>query len=107
MPTTLHALRCAALPAHCLQDWHAAVQYVRTQLSGSVDSSRLCLWGTSFAGGHVLAVARDTPGITAIVSQVCGWQQQQQQQQEMVVWCRCISGLLLYAAPGCTSAGRS
>ncbi|WIA29635.1 hypothetical protein OEZ86_012122 [Tetradesmus obliquus] len=57
-------------PSRHVQDWHAAVQYVRTQLSGSVDSSRLCLWGTSFAGGHVLAVARDTPGITAIVSQV-------------------------------------
>jgi dienelactone hydrolase len=61
---------CCVLPVSLLQDWTAAVQYVRTQLSSSVDSSRMCLWGTSFAGGHVLAVAHQTPGITAIVSQV-------------------------------------
>ncbi|KAF6260384.1 Alpha/Beta hydrolase protein [Scenedesmus sp. NREL 46B-D3] len=57
-------------PARHVQDWHAAVQYVRTQLSNCVDSSKVCLWGTSFAGGHVLAVAQNTPGITAIISQV-------------------------------------
>jgi hypothetical protein len=28
------------------------------------------LWGTSFSGGHVLAVAADDPGIAAVVAQV-------------------------------------
>jgi hypothetical protein len=46
----------------------------------------MCLWGTSFAGGHVLAVARDTPGITAIISQVWLAGQQQQQQQALQMW---------------------
>jgi uncharacterized protein len=50
-----------------LADWAAAVAYART-LSG-VDSDRIGLWGTSFAGGHVIATAARVPGIAAVVSQ--------------------------------------
>eukprot|EP00775_Hariotina_reticulata_P003758 gene3758-4017_t len=57
-------------PSRHVQDWLAAVQFVKQELGHSVDVGRMCLWGTSFAGGHVLAVADQTPGITAIISQV-------------------------------------
>jgi pimeloyl-ACP methyl ester carboxylesterase len=50
-----------------LADWAAAVAYART-LSG-VDPDRIGLWGTSFAGGHVIATAARVPGIAAVVSQ--------------------------------------
>jgi hypothetical protein len=45
-----------------LADWRAAVAYAR----GSFE--RIGLFGSSFAGGHVLAVGTD-PGIAAVVSQ--------------------------------------
>jgi dienelactone hydrolase len=50
-----------------LADWAAAVAYART-LPG-VDPDRIGLWGTSFAGGHVIATAARVPGIAAVVSQ--------------------------------------
>lgn len=50
-----------------LQDWVAAVAYART-LPG-IDGHRIALWGTSFAGGHVIATAARLPGIAAVVSQ--------------------------------------
>ena len=49
-------------------DYHAAVHYART-LPG-IDPARIALWGTSFSGGHVLAVAAADPGIAAVVAQV-------------------------------------
>jgi dienelactone hydrolase len=49
-------------------DYHAAVHYART-LPG-IDPERIALWGTSFSGGHVLAVAAADPGIAAVVAQV-------------------------------------
>ncbi|RJO69039.1 alpha/beta fold hydrolase [Nocardia panacis] len=49
-------------------DWHAAIAYART-LRG-VDATRIALWGTSFGGGHVLAVAPDDAYIAAVVAQV-------------------------------------
>jgi hypothetical protein len=60
----------------------------------------MCLWGTSFAGGHVLTVAHDTPGITAIVSQVrlAGQQQQQQQQQAYAVVPMAAEAMMVAAA---------
>lgn len=57
-------------PSRHVEDWRAAVAYVHTELTSTVDTSRICLWGTSFAGGHVLAIAQNTPGVTAIISQV-------------------------------------
>lgn len=55
-------------PWHQLEDWRAATAFVRT-LEG-IDSTRLVLWGTSFSGGHVLALAAGDPAISAVISQV-------------------------------------
>lgn len=62
-----------------MEDYRAALDYVRgSDLSGLIDPSRVALWGTSFAGGHVLNVAAtdlvpDHVGsVRAVVSQV-GW----------------------------------
>lgn len=50
-----------------LADWAAAVAYART-LDG-VDTDRIALWGTSFAGGHVITTAARLPGIAAVIAQ--------------------------------------
>jgi pimeloyl-ACP methyl ester carboxylesterase len=50
-----------------LADWAAAVAYART-IQG-IDPDRIGLWGTSFAGGHVIATAARQPGIAAAVAQ--------------------------------------
>ena len=51
-----------------LDDWRAMVDHAR-RLAG-IDSERVALWGSSFAGGHVLEVAADDPRVAAVVSQV-------------------------------------
>jgi fermentation-respiration switch protein FrsA (DUF1100 family) len=51
-----------------LDDWRAAIAHART-LEG-VDAQRIALWGSSFAGGHVVAIAADDPRVVAVVSQV-------------------------------------
>lgn len=55
-------------PKRHLEDWEAAVRYVK--LLKEVDGERMALWGTSFSGGHVLVTASRIPGISAVVSQV-------------------------------------
>ncbi|WAJ45580.1 alpha/beta fold hydrolase [Mycobacterium sp. Aquia_216] len=50
-----------------LADWAAAVAHART-LDG-IDHDRIALWGTSFAGGHVITTAARLPGIAAVVAQ--------------------------------------
>ena len=55
-------------PARHLQDWDAAISYVR-QLD-VVDPQRMALWGTSFSGGHVIVKAAEYSGIKAVISQV-------------------------------------
>jgi fermentation-respiration switch protein FrsA (DUF1100 family) len=55
-------------PRRHVEDWHAAIGYVRAL--PDLDAGRLALWGTSFSGGHVLAVGSKVSGISAIVSQV-------------------------------------
>ena len=50
------------------EDFHAAVAFARG-LDG-VDPRRIVLWGTSYAGGHVISVAADDPGIAAVIAQV-------------------------------------
>lgn len=50
------------------QDWQAAIAFAAAL--PDVDPGRIALWGTSFSGGHVAAVAADDPGIAAVVSQV-------------------------------------
>ncbi len=49
------------------EDWHAALTYART-IQG-IDSSRIGIWGTSLAGGHVLKVAAAEQGLRAVVAQ--------------------------------------
>ncbi len=49
-------------------DWHAAIAHARG-LDG-VDPARVAIWGSSFGGGHVIAVAASEPQLAAAVSQV-------------------------------------
>ena len=55
-------------PKRHLQDWKAALAYVRTL--DEVDTRRIALWGTSFSGEHVIRTAADDKGIKAVVAQV-------------------------------------
>lgn len=55
-------------PKRHLQDWDAAIAYVKTL--DSVDAKRMALWGTSFSGGHVIVEAAKHPEVLAVVSQV-------------------------------------
>ena len=48
-------------------DYRAAIAYARG-LDG-VDPERIALWGSSFSGGHVVAVGATEPRLAAIVSQ--------------------------------------
>ncbi|KQR98456.1 alpha/beta hydrolase [Williamsia sp. Leaf354] len=48
-------------------DWHAAIAHARG-LDG-IDPDRVALFGTSFGGGHVLAVAAQDPRVAAVISQ--------------------------------------
>jgi dienelactone hydrolase len=51
-----------------LSDWRAAVEYAR-RLEG-IDPGRIAAWGSSFSGGHVIALAARDTGIAAVVAQV-------------------------------------
>ena len=53
--------------ARQLDDYRAVVSWAR-ELDG-VDPDRIVLWGSSFSGGHVIAVAADDPRIAAVISQ--------------------------------------
>lgn len=64
-------------PAAQRADWRAALAHLRA--TDGVDPARVALWGTSFAGGHVLALAAQDgrpgetcgrPRIAAVVAQV-------------------------------------
>jgi dienelactone hydrolase len=55
-------------PKRHLQDWEAAIEYVKTL--DVIDAKRIALWGTSFSGGHVIVEAAKHPEIKAVVSQV-------------------------------------
>ncbi|OJZ70310.1 alpha/beta hydrolase [Mycobacterium paraffinicum] len=77
-----------------LADWAAAVAYART-LPG-VDPDRITLWGTSFAGGHVIATAARLPGIAAAVVQ-CPF-------TDGIASARTISNPLVFARVGLLAA---
>ena len=49
-------------------DWRAAIGHARS-LDG-IDPTRIVLWGSSFSGGHVVAVGADDPRVAAIIAQV-------------------------------------
>ena len=55
-------------PVRHLEDWQSALAHVRGL--AEVDSGRLGLWGTSFAGGHVIVTAARDQNVRAVVSQV-------------------------------------
>ena len=48
-------------------DWAAAVAYARSL--PEVDGRRVVLWGSSFGGGHVIAMGARLPGLAAVISQ--------------------------------------
>lgn len=50
-----------------LADWRAALEFARS-IPGA-DPERMVLWGTSFAGGHVLVTAARHPWIAAVIAQ--------------------------------------
>lgn len=77
-----------------LADWAAAVAYART-LPG-IDTDRIALWGTSFAGGHVIATAARLPGIAAVVAQ-CPF-------TDGIASARTISNPLVFARVGLLAA---
>ncbi len=56
---------------HQQEDWHSALAHARTL--SNIDPSRIALWGTSFGGGHVLAVAAQAQArgqtVAAVVAQ--------------------------------------
>jgi fermentation-respiration switch protein FrsA (DUF1100 family) len=60
--------RNLASPRRHVEDWKAALSYVRSL--GDVDSDKVALWGTSYSGGHVMVVASRDPYVTAVVIQV-------------------------------------
>ncbi|MDN5743650.1 MAG: alpha/beta hydrolase, partial [Nocardioidaceae bacterium] len=49
------------------QDWKAAVNYARSR--ADVDPGKIALWGSSFSGGHVVALAQAV-GAQAVIAQV-------------------------------------
>ncbi len=49
------------------RDYHAAV--ARARLIEGVDPARIVLWGSSYSGGHVVAVAAADPRIAGVISQ--------------------------------------
>jgi pimeloyl-ACP methyl ester carboxylesterase len=53
--------------ARQLDDWRAAIAFARG-LEG-IDAARVALWGTSFSGGHVVALAAEDDAVAAVVSQ--------------------------------------
>ncbi len=55
-------------PPRHLQDWDAAIAYVKKL--EMIDAKRMALWGTSFSGGHVIVEAAKHPEVRAVVSQV-------------------------------------
>ncbi len=48
-------------------DYRAAVDFARNV--GGVDPAKIALWGSSFSGGHVMALAQKDPRVAAVVAQ--------------------------------------
>ncbi len=49
------------------EDWQAAIDFIQKQ--PEVDGSKVVLWGTSFAGGHVIATGANNKQVVAVISQ--------------------------------------
>lgn len=54
-------------PWRQLEDWRAALAFVRTR--AELDGSRVALFGSSLGGGHALITAADDPAVAAVVAQ--------------------------------------
>jgi dienelactone hydrolase len=67
-----HEARQLVDPQRQLEDWHAALHYVSSL--GEIDFRRIGLWGSSYAGGHVISVAGSewahAYSIHAVVAQI-------------------------------------
>jgi fermentation-respiration switch protein FrsA (DUF1100 family) len=48
-------------------DYRAAISHARG-LEG-IDPARIVLWGSSFSGGHVMALAQEDPAVAAVIAQ--------------------------------------
>jgi uncharacterized protein len=63
-------------PWRQIADWRRAISYLESR--PEVDSSRIGLWGTSYAGGHALVLGATDRRIACVVAQVptiSGYQQ--------------------------------
>src|SRR5271155_582390 len=63
-------------PWRQIEDWRYALSYLESL--PQVDSRRIGIWGTSYAGGHVLVLAATDSRVACVVSQVptiSGYQQ--------------------------------
>lgn len=49
-------------------DIHAAIAFLRGQ--SAVDADKICLWGNSLGGGHVVVVAAEDPRVAAVIAQI-------------------------------------
>ncbi len=53
-----------------LEDWKAAIRYVRGL--EEIDPGKIALWGTSFSGGHVIVTAAQDNRLACVVAQCPG-----------------------------------
>lgn len=51
-----------------LRDWEAAIEFVRGL--NEVDGNRICIWGCSYSGGHVIVTAARNSCVKAFISHV-------------------------------------
>jgi len=64
-------------PFKHLEDWRSAIQHLLKsgEFDDTIDVSQVALWGTSFAGGHVLSIAAELANtkevkVSAVISQM-------------------------------------
>src|ERR1700730_2879438 len=62
------ALRHDVDPWRQIADWRRAISFLESQ--PEVDATRIGVWGTSYAGGHVIVLGATDRRIRAVVSQV-------------------------------------
>jgi dipeptidyl aminopeptidase/acylaminoacyl peptidase len=62
--------RHQVIPSRHVEDLRSAIDHVRKNLYGTVDTDRIALWGTSLGGGHVLKVSADDSKVRAVVANV-------------------------------------
>ena len=68
--TKIRIKRTRLLPMGQVDDIRNAISYIQGE--PGVDPDRIGIWGSSYAGGHVLTVASMDPRVSVVVSQVTG-----------------------------------